>query len=272
MTLLVAGADHVDAGKTTFSTGLLARTNAVGFKPRAGNDYWFNHDDYQHALDEGTLFGKDARRLAAASPGTLDPRDINPIHRLWQPAPDTTGMLGQHGREFLLDRAGERYICNGTATLPEEARQRLPLSDAVVVETLEAFNQVMQRHHRELLDSFAQTIQATDRAVVESYSDVARPIHGLEPDGVAVVEPTRVRLFDGERYRKTCQVASGSAGSFHGQLEERVDAVIDLVEPVETVTLPPLTKAERREPSAVADAYEQAYDALLSVADWTAVV
>ncbi len=40
MKLLVAGGDRVDAGKTTFSTGLLARTDAVGFKPRAGNDYW----------------------------------------------------------------------------------------------------------------------------------------------------------------------------------------------------------------------------------------
>jgi predicted P-loop ATPase/GTPase len=38
MTVLVAGAHEVDAGKTTVSTGLLARTGAVGFKPRAGND------------------------------------------------------------------------------------------------------------------------------------------------------------------------------------------------------------------------------------------
>lgn len=44
MTLLVAGGAQVDAGKTTVSAGLVARTGAVGFKPRAGNDYWFHHE------------------------------------------------------------------------------------------------------------------------------------------------------------------------------------------------------------------------------------
>ncbi|MEF8791499.1 MAG: ATPase, partial [Haloarculaceae archaeon] len=65
MRLLVAGADRVDAGKTTFSTGLVHETGATGYKPRAGNDYWFDHDDYRRAVDAGRLYGKDARRLAA---------------------------------------------------------------------------------------------------------------------------------------------------------------------------------------------------------------
>lgn len=46
MTLLVAGSERVDAGKTTFALGLIASLDGVGFKPRAGNDYWFHHDDY----------------------------------------------------------------------------------------------------------------------------------------------------------------------------------------------------------------------------------
>jgi predicted P-loop ATPase/GTPase len=269
MTLLVVGADRVDAGKTTFSTGLVAETDAVGFKPRAGNDYWFHHDDYRTAVSKGTIYGKDARRLATASPGTFQPADINPIHRLWRPAPGNgTGLLGQDGREFLLDRAGEQYVVNGTAELPEGVRSELPLSDALVVTSVAEFNQVMQRHHVQQLDALAATVDRTERAVVESYSNVARPLRGIDPDGVAVVEPGRARLFDGLRFVKGCQVATGAEGAFHGQLEERVSSVTELVDPVDTVALPALGSDERTEPDTVADAYGPAYSSFLDIAGW----
>jgi predicted P-loop ATPase/GTPase len=54
-TYLVAGARDVDAGKTTFSVGLLARLGGVGVKPRAGNDVRFHHDDYRRAIETGRL-------------------------------------------------------------------------------------------------------------------------------------------------------------------------------------------------------------------------
>jgi predicted P-loop ATPase/GTPase len=266
MTLLVVGSERVDAGKTTFSTGLVARTTAVGFKPRAGNDYWFHHDDYRTASEAGALYGKDARRLASASPGSLDPPDINPVHRLWQPS-DGSGLLGQAGREFLVDRAGDQYVCNGQATLPDSVRDRLPLSDAVVINSVEELNHVMERAHVAVLTELSRTIDATDRAVVESYSDIARPVQGIDPDAVAVVEPGHARIFDGPRFLKACTVASGTEGSFHGQLEERVGGVIDLADPVATVSLPALTSDQRHDPETVATEYSDAYDALLDAAN-----
>jgi len=269
MTLLVVGAERVDAGKTTFSTGLLARTDAVGFKPRAGNDHWFHHDDYLDAVEDGNLYGKDARRLAAASPGNLRPGDINPVHRLWRPAPGGgSGLLGQDDRVFVLDRVGEQYVLNGTERLPDEAREHLPLKSGIVVESVEEFNQVMGQLHLEALSEIGRQIRTTDRAVVESYSDVARPIQGIEPAAVAVVEPSRVRIVDGDRFRKGCEIAPGGEGPFQGQLEERVPSVLDLVDPVATVALPALPSETRQEPAAVADAYAEAYDELLGAADW----
>ena len=125
MRLLIAGASQADAGKTTFSAGLVAHTGAVGFKPRAGNDYWFHHDDLRTALEDATLYGKDARTLAKTSPGTLNPEAINPVHRLWRPAPGPeTGLLGQEDREFLVDRAGSRYVVNDTVEIPATIRCR----------------------------------------------------------------------------------------------------------------------------------------------------
>ena len=115
MRLLVAGDDEVDAGKTTFTAGLVERTGVRGFKPRAGNGYWYDHDDYRRAVETGRLYGKDAKRLADASPGDVRPEAINPVHRLWLPTPGRgKGLLGREGRAFLVDRVtdddGTRYV------------------------------------------------------------------------------------------------------------------------------------------------------------------
>jgi len=265
MTLLVAGGNRVDAGKTVFSTGLVARTGAVGFKPRAGNDFWFDHDDYRDAVDQGRLFGKDARKLAAAAPGEREPEDINPVHRLWRPAPrGGAGILGREDRTFLLDRVGDRYVVNDGVELPESASDSLDLDDAVRVTSLPEFNEAMASLHAPAQEGLAEEIEAADLAVVESYADVARPLANVDPLAVAVVSPGQVAIYDGARYEKACQVASG--GYETGRLEERVPDVTGLLDPVARVTLPPLPRAERNDPQAVADAYDGAYEALLDAA------
>ncbi|MFB6142425.1 MAG: ATPase [Halorientalis sp.] len=264
MTVLVAGADRVDAGKTTFSTGLVAARDAVGFKPRAGNDFWFHHDDVRAAVGEGRLYGKDARRHAAASPDDAAPEDRNPVHRLWRPSPGSgTGLLGRSDREFVVDRVGANYVVNDTVSVPEVVREHLPLADAQRVTSLPELNDLMARLHLVALEGIERRVRECDDPVVESYGDVARPLRDIEPSSVAVVEPARVRLYEGSRYVKACKVASG--GPDTGQLEERVSAVTDLVDPAETLPLPALDEGTRHDPSAVADAYGHAYDALATV-------
>jgi len=268
MSVLVVGATDVDAGKTTFSTGLVARTDAVGFKPRAGNDFWDHHDKCRTVFAEGRLYGKDATRLVAASPGELEPEAVNPVHRLWQPLPGRTGLLGQEGRDFVVDRVGDEYVRNGTVSVPPSVREALPLSDATVVESTDELNAAVERLYLPALASLTRTVERTERAVVESYAAVARPLRGLEPDAVAVVEPARARIVDGDRFVQGCSIATSAPGTLEGTLEERVPAVLDLVDPVATVELPVLGGDDRSDPDAVADAYRPAYDELLSVAGW----
>ena len=265
MNLLVAGADRVDAGKTTFTVGLLERTGARGFKPRAGNNYWFDHDDYERATSEGRLYGKDAKRLAAATTADVSPEAINPVHRLWHPSAGAgTGLLGREHEQFVVDRVGEEFVVNGTVDLPPSVEERLPLENAPRVTSVTDFNDLMATMHVPALEGVAEDIAASKRAVVESYGDVARPLSGLEPDAVAVVEPGRARFYDGRRYAKACEIASGSPEE--GQLEERVGNVVDLIERTGAVRLPALTSDERSDPAAVAEAYDHAYDALLATA------
>ncbi|MFC7027997.1 ATPase [Halomicroarcula sp. GCM10025324] len=265
MNLLVAGADRVDAGKTTFTVGLLERTGARGYKPRAGNNYWFDHDDYERATSEGRLYGKDAKRLAAATPDEVTPEDVNPIHRLWHPSAGAgTGLLGREHEQFVVDRVGEEFVVNGSIDLPESVEERLPLAAAPRVTSVPDFNDLMSAMHVPALEAIAEDIATEQRAVVESYGDIARPLSGLEPDAVAVVEPGRARFYDGSRYAKACEIATGSPEE--GQLEERVGNVVDLIERTGAVRLPALTGEEQRDPAAVADAYDHAYDALLATA------
>ena len=272
MRLLVAGSARADAGKTTFTTGLLERLGAVGFKPRAGNDYWFDHDDYLRAVEAGRLYGKDAKRLADASRGSFDPEDLNPVHRLWRPSPGpATGLVGQANREFVLDRVGESFVVNASADLPDSARRNLPLEDAPTVSTVEELNEVTSHLHLPALEGFADRIRAIESetgaraAVVESYGDVALPIRGLSFDAVAVVEPGRMRAYDGDRFLRACEVSGGTPRD--GQLEVHTPDVTDLADPKATASLAALPEADRRDPSAVARAYEGAYDELIAVAE-----
>ncbi|MEA1932369.1 MAG: ATPase [Euryarchaeota archaeon] len=277
MKLLVAGDARVDAGKTTFAAGLLASlSDAVGFKPRAGNDYWFDHDDVATALAEGRLYGKDIATLTAAASEGVDEEfqeeRLNPVHRLWRPTPDRTGLLGESGRTFLADRVttaeGQQFVVNGEAEdaglVPDPLFEALRLDDAPRVRTVDGFNELMAERYLPAFERVTERIAETDPAVVESYSDIALPVAGIDFDAVAVVGPTRARIYDGDRYLKACEVASGSARE--GQLEERVDRVVEMIESVSTHDLTPLTSDRRDDPNRVAAAYESVYEALLDAA------
>ena len=280
MRLLVVGSDRVDAGKTTFSTGLVKRIGGVGFKPRAGNDYWFDHDDVRRAVDDGRLYGKDAKRLADASEAAVAPEEINPVHRLWRPSPGPgTGLVGRAERRYVLDRvrsatdgtdlangpiADGEFVVNAAADVPAPVADGLSLADAKRVDSVEALDAVTRDRYLPALERLADRVRDRDRAVVESYADVARPLSGVAFDAVAAVEPGRVRVYDGDRYLTACDVAGGSARQ--GSLEEAVTDVLDHLDPVATATLPALGDAERSDPSGVADAYEVAFDAVIAAA------
>jgi len=273
MKLLVAGDARVDAGKTTFAAGLLASlSGAVGFKPRAGNDYWFDHDDVRAALSEGRLYGKDIATLTTASGSDYREETLNPVHRLWRPTPDRTGLLGETDRTFLVDRVmtanGPLFVVNGTAEkaglLDDRLFEALPLEAVPRVRSVDGFNELMAEQYLPAFERVTNRITETDPAVVESYSDIARPVDGVSFDAVAVVGPTRVRLYGGERYTKACEIASGSLQE--GRLEERVERVVELIEPLSTHEIHPLAGSERTDPTRIAAAYEPVYTALVAAA------
>jgi Predicted P-loop ATPase/GTPase len=264
--LLVAGGDRVDAGKTTFAVGLAARLDdPFTVKPRAGNDFWFDHDDARAAVERGRLYGKDVARLTAATDAG-PPEAHNPVHRLWRPTPGRTGLLGERGRTFLLDRVtvdgDDRFVVNGRADLPDLVRASLPLAEAPRVDSIAGFNDLMADWHLDAFTRLRDRVRETDGpVVVESYANVADPLQGVAYDAVAVVEPTRCRVYDGRRWEIARDAVDDRAD---GQLEERVDTVTERLEPVATHALDPLPTAVRDTPERIAAANADAYDALLA--------
>ena len=256
----------MDAGKTTFAVGLVDELDGIGIKPRAGNDYWYDYDTVSAAATAGTLVGKDAKRLARASAGDLQPAAINPLHRLWRPIPHGTGgIFGRERTEFLVDRDADEYVVNAGVDIPRELRRGFDLEGATRVDSLAEMNEVMRDRHRPALEGVRPLLETDRPVVIESYADVARPLQDVEIDAVAVVGAGRLAVYDGERYCRAAEVASGSADM--GRLEERVDDVVDLIRPVATTRLPPLTSDRRSDPSAVAAAYADAFDALWPAVD-----
>ncbi|MFB6194088.1 MAG: ATPase [Halobaculum sp.] len=269
MHVLIAGGDRVDAGKTTFAAGFLrwVPVAARAYKPRAGNDYWFDHDDARAALADGRLHGKDVRRLLAAE-GTDDPPATrNPVHRLWRPTPGRTGPLGEAGRTTLVDRVwdGDRsFVVNDDATIPDPVAAALPLSEARRVDSRASFDEAMEAVHAPALSRMADRIRSVPHAVVEAYANVATPVRGVAYDAVCVVEPTRVRIYDGDRWEIAREAATDPG---RGRLEIRTSRVTELLDPLATLPLPPAPEETRHDPDRLAAHYDDAYSRLWDAAD-----
>lgn len=264
-TVLVAGSRQVDAGKTTLATGIVHGLEGVGLKPRGGNNYWYDYDTVQARLSEGRLVGKDATRLAAVANEEVVAEKINPVHRLWRPISSGTGAIfGRETSEFLVDRVGVNFVVNGETKLPSEVVDMLPLEDAFVVNSLQEMNELMVERHQSALQTVRPIVEERDRVVLESYSDVARPIRDVDIDVAAVVGAGTVDLFDGDRYCRAASVVSGTADL--GQLEERVGDVVSLIEPAESYQLQPLQRSKRTDPATVADVYSDFIDGIRQIA------
>lgn len=264
MRVLVAGGRQVDSGKTTFTRGLHAATGVAAYKPRAANDRWTHYEFYCRALEEGILYGKDARRLAADQDHTLTIETLNPIHRLWQPARDGDGLLDMPNQEFVLDRAGDSYIVNGTVELPEALTAALPLADAPRVTSLDELNRHVANRHAAALAGLCDHLARGDPAIVESYSDIASPLPETSIDLAAVVEPERVRLYAGDRYADAC--AAVPTRPREGVMEPVASRAIQELSPLASHPLPPLREATRSTPVEIARAYREPYETVVRLA------
>ncbi|ESS11117.1 MAG: putative P-loop ATPase/GTPase [uncultured archaeon A07HR60] len=277
--------------------------NPLGVKPRAGNDFWHDYDAVRSALSEGALYGRDVARLAGAGGTPLEASstdddesshsrgqasspmettetarlsrhhltDINPIHRLWRPTPGETGLLGEQDRTFLIDRVatqdGVEYVVNGSAeqrgVMPSEIFDALELEGATRVTSVEELNQITAEVYLDASRRLVSRLEAATRPlVIESYGDVAVPLE-LPVDAVAVVDPSRVRLYRGSSFLKSRDRVAGSPRE--GRFETHTAAITDSLDPVAVQSLSSLSRGARENPEQVASRYADIYARLVDL-------
>lgn len=241
-TILVAGLRE-DAGKTTIACAMLSflqeqDIEACGFKPKAGNSFWYDYKLVKDTLRQGRLYGHDAAMLHRYS-SSLPEEVINPVHRLWA---ERAGEAVQgEVPSFMADRVRlpeeEMLVVNTSLSGVDDAVDMVRrYSRATVrkeIATLQDYNRLARRYYSQAVAAAAERIgRVAECMVCESYARVALPWQALAPDVVLAVEPGRVTAYDGDAYT--------DAVSLIQFREAHTERAIELLRPLAGARIPPV--------------------------------
>ncbi|WP_309492349.1 hypothetical protein [Candidatus Hecatella orcuttiae] len=252
--ILVVGLKEVDAGKTTLTLALLdylrgKGLDVCGFKPRAGNNLWYDFDVLEEALSRGTLYGKDAKLLHQASHTSLPVEVVNPVHRIWgEPTLQRSLSLLP---PFILDRitlCGEKtetiLVENISAASDSRLEElwkglRSRASKVYRVRDGEGQDSLMEYYNLASDLAYKRVGEAHEVVVIESYGNIALPWPGLRKlDLVLAVEPSRLLAYDPDKYLTAVQLSRKLQG------EISTGEVVRLIKPQREMWIPPLKRGE----------------------------
>lgn len=252
--ILVVGLSKTDAGKTTVAQAALhvlrdLGEKPCGFKPKAGNNVWYDFDVVSESLTEGRLYGKDAKLLRQASQTDLNEETITPVHRLWAEPPGEFRNRATELPFFILDRvtiSGEqpKTVVSVNKTLPFEhgaetlleqlyvnAEEVLPIFSPKDLRIFEHrfFGQAIALAHRTITKRY-------DSLVYESYADIALPWLGItDLDIVLGVEPGRIIAYDPPKWLEAC----GLSREIRQDMEISTASILPLMKPLTSQRVPP---------------------------------
>lgn len=256
---LIVGLRSEKSGKTATATALLdllreAGARACGFKPRAGNNIWYDYDVISAALREGRIYGLDAKLLREFSAIKLQEEVINPVHRLWTIQSCEEISIPSKLPCFILDRISIVDRAPKTFILINDSLPSNALGSEVLSELTEALQKGGNIIYK--VKSVAELKRATklydyalssayrkilkekiEYVIIESYSNVALPWENLgNIDLTLAVEPGRVAAYDPERYFKAVKLFP--------KAEIGTERVSGLLKPLATIRVPPLRSSE----------------------------
>ena len=255
--ILIVGFREFSSGKTSIARALIRwlrekGISACGFKPKAGNNLWYDYDIVHDALKEGRLYGKDAKLLKSASETNFPEEIINPIHRLWTFEPVEKKTFHEIPC-FIVDRVTicndkcfTHIIANDTAPLePEEKSllQKLFHNAEKVhhVSNLEELNSITRRYYNYAVEKAHEKIVKQHEAIVyESYSNNAMPWNGIKKlNLVLAVEPGSIHVYDADKYLSAVNLSKDFL-----KKEISVSDVCELLKPLKTLKTSPYTSDE----------------------------
>jgi len=268
-TVLVVGLRELSAGKTSLATALIrylreTDLETCGFKPKAGNNLWYDYNVLQRSSRDGRVYGEDAKRLREASSCEFPEEVVNPVHRVWFETGEW-GILGELPG-FVVDRValngeGQLIVVNKPLLRRREyvAKyvERITHRSSEVVEVEEPDE--LRRLYKDMYEpsierAYSHIRRASEVLVVESYSDIAVPWEGLEGiDLVLGVEPWRVVVYDAEKYMAAFRLYS----EFRHELELTTSQVCRALRPKAELLVEPATREE------IAESYRPVLERIL---------
>ncbi len=258
--LMIVGLKEVDAGKTTVSSAALSAMRergltACGFKPKAGNNLWYDYDIVHESLSQGRLFGKDSKMLREFSSTDLPEEAVSPFHRLLAIPPEHRDRRIPDPLYFIVDRAtiwGEEpeqvIVLNNMFDIDAETddllyQLRRASSREIEVRSSKELNEVQGALYERAIESAHRLVRSESEAIVyESYADAALPWSGIaDLDLVLGVEPGFILEYDPEKYLQ-------AASMYSSLLQDGTTGkVAKLLKPNRVVPFPPSVSGERIE-------------------------
>ena len=251
--VLIVGLRESSSGKTSLAQAMLLYLRekgfkACGFKPKAGNNIWYDYDVIHEALSKGRLYGKDAKLLKTASGTDLPEEVISPIHRLWT-LPPLEKTVFSEVPYFIADRI---TVCDGGCSdhivindaLPSELReeelvQKLCQRSVKThhVSTLDELNSVVNHYYDYATQKAYEKIAEEHEIVVyESYANNALPWTGIRKlDLVLATEPGRVYAYNSHKYLSAVELSRNL------RKEITANEVCELLKPLKILKIPPCT-------------------------------
>mgnify|MGYP000132518745 CR=1 FL=1 len=255
--ILVVGFKEKDSGKTMLTQALIwylreKGINVCGFKPRAGNNLWYDYDVVYETLSKGRLYGKDAKVLRETSRTSLPEEIINPIHRLWVENSTYTPMGRLPG--FLVDRVttsehAEFLVVVNKLTLEKYLECKWMIEklcsnavEVVKIDKLKELNRIIiESYDKAISLAYRKIKQNHEVVVIESYSNTALPFNNIKGlKAVLGVEPWHIYLYSPDKYLTAVKLLT----QLRKNTEITTDQIKQLLKPVKEVKVAPSISIE----------------------------
>jgi predicted P-loop ATPase/GTPase len=241
---LVSGLFPYDSGKTVFAKSLIEALKDRGlipryFKPVGGHNGWYQYDTIMHSLELGFLIGHDAY-IGAVETGMLEYANIiSPLDFLTLPLdpvkfkpsiPTYFDYMSSAAKTMMLLRLTRAWSTNGELKsintyilcrdnveyLTDPMRELLDdligafraRGDVIIEGNSDLALKVMYNENiYSLIDGYPELLGPADILIIEGYNDVAAPTpRSLDVEKVFIVGPSKVLMYDGERYREAVEL------------------------------------------------------------------
>jgi len=254
MMVLIVGLLPFDSGKTSLAVSLISEALERGMdvgvvKPVTAFSGWYQYSSVLRSVEMGKLVGEDVYRLHVharsgdpielESPVVFMHMPPDPERVEWKSSYYTAMSLNE---QIVALRIGSNHhyvpanLNRLTGAMRRVARR---LIETLKPTPLDDVGDVLLKLGEFANDSVEEIAKRHEMTVVESYNNASAPTwSSLNADAVVLVAPSKVAIYEGERYRKAVELLLKPPWLVSSE------EVVSLLSPLRTMEIEPTTRRE----------------------------